>query len=88
MLLNHKEALNFIIENPDYVVPLTIARIEDVHSILIKNLDVERNNLISKRSMMVTKEQQESSVMQYLLLTNIAQYPSELLMQLNIKKQC
>ncbi|MFC3560160.1 Fic family protein [Pedobacter jamesrossensis] len=43
MLLNHKEALNFIIENPDYVVPLTIALIEDIHSILIKNLQVERN---------------------------------------------
>lgn len=43
MLLNHKEALNFIIESPDYVVPLTIARIEDIHSILIKDLEVERN---------------------------------------------
>lgn len=43
MLLNHKEALNFIIDNPDYVVPLTIARIEDVHSILVKDLPVERN---------------------------------------------
>jgi len=43
MLLNHKEALNFIIENTDYVVPLTIARIEDIHSILIKDLEVERN---------------------------------------------
>ncbi|NQX37818.1 Fic/DOC family protein [Pedobacter steynii] len=43
MLLNHKEALNFIIENPDYVVPLTIARVEDIHSILIKDLEVERN---------------------------------------------
>lgn len=43
MLLNHKEALNFIIDNPDYVVPLSIARIEDLHSILIKDLEVERN---------------------------------------------
>lgn len=43
ILLNHKEALNFIIENSDYVVPLTIARIEDIHSILIKDLEVERN---------------------------------------------
>lgn len=43
MLLNHKEALNFIIENPNYVIPLTIARIEDVHSILIKDLQVEPN---------------------------------------------
>lgn len=43
MLLNHKEALNFIIEHPDYVVPLSIKSIEDIHSILIKGLDVDRN---------------------------------------------
>jgi len=43
MLLNHKEALNFIVETPDYVVPLNIARIEDIQSILIKDLEVERN---------------------------------------------
>src|SRR5690606_5984856 len=43
MLLNHKEALNFIIDSPNYVVPLTIARIEDIHSILVKDLPVERN---------------------------------------------
>ncbi len=43
MLLNHKDALNFIIENPDYVFPLNIARIEDIHSLLIKDLEVERN---------------------------------------------
>lgn len=43
MLLNHKEALNFIIDNPDYLVPLTISRIEDIHSILVKDLPVERN---------------------------------------------
>lgn len=43
MLLNHKEALDFIINNPDYIEPLTIARIEDIHSILIKELGVDRN---------------------------------------------
>jgi Fic family protein len=43
MLLNHKEAINFIIENPDYVEPLAISRIEDIHSLLIKNLGVDRN---------------------------------------------
>jgi Fic family protein len=32
MLLNHKEAINFIIENPDYIEPLAISRIEDIHS--------------------------------------------------------
>jgi Fic family protein len=43
MLLDHKEAINFIIENPDYVVPLTIRSIEDIHSILTKDLGVDRN---------------------------------------------
>jgi len=43
MLLNHKEALDFIINNPDYIEPLTIARIEDIHSILIEDLGVDRN---------------------------------------------
>ncbi len=43
MLLNHKEAINFIVENPDYVTPLTTAGIEDIHSLLIKDLDVDRN---------------------------------------------
>lgn len=43
MLLNHKEAIDFIIENPNYVTPLTISRIEDIHSLLIKDLGVDRN---------------------------------------------
>ena len=43
MLLNHKDALNFIIDTPDYLYPLTVSKIEDIHSILIKELSVERN---------------------------------------------
>lgn len=43
MLLNHKEALNFIIANPDYLIPLTVRGIEDIHSLLIKDLGVDRN---------------------------------------------
>ncbi|MDF2430813.1 MAG: hypothetical protein JWP44_444 [Mucilaginibacter sp.] len=43
MLLNHKEAINFIIAHPDYVTPLTIRGIEDIHSILIKDLGIDRN---------------------------------------------
>lgn len=43
MLLNHKVALDFIIENPNYIYPLTVARIEDIHSILIKDLGISRN---------------------------------------------
>jgi predicted transcriptional regulator len=48
MLLNHKAALDFIIENPTYLAPLKPAGIEDIHSILMKNLDVDRN--IRKRA--------------------------------------
>ena len=43
MLLNHKEALDFIIDNPDYLFPLTLSKIEDIHSILIKDLEIDRN---------------------------------------------
>lgn len=43
MLLNHKDVLDFILENPDYVNPLTISKIEDIHSLLVKELGVDRN---------------------------------------------
>ncbi len=43
MLLNHKDAIDFIVENPDYLFPLTVSKIEDIHSILTKELNVDRN---------------------------------------------
>ena len=43
MLFNHKEAIDFIVENPDYLDPIEIKRIEDIHSILTKELGVDRN---------------------------------------------
>jgi Fic family protein len=43
MLLNHKEALDFILEQTDYLDPIQVSRIEDIHSILVKDLKVERN---------------------------------------------
>jgi Fic family protein len=43
MLLNHKAALDFILENPTYTSPLTVSIIEDIHSILIKDLNIDRN---------------------------------------------
>ena len=43
MLLNHKDALDFIIEHTDYLEPLTINKIEDIHSLLIKELEIDRN---------------------------------------------
>lgn len=43
MLLNHKEAIDFIIENPDYLNPLTLSGIEDIHFIMTKELGVDKN---------------------------------------------
>jgi Fic family protein len=43
MLLNHKDALDFIVAHPDYLEHLTISHIEDIHSLLVKDLNVDRN---------------------------------------------
>ena len=43
MLLNHKAAIDFIIDNPDYLIPLSVSKIEDIHSILMNELIVEKN---------------------------------------------
>lgn len=43
MLLNHKAALDFIIVTPGYTSPLTVASIEDIHSLLIQGLGIDRN---------------------------------------------
>ena len=43
MLLNHKDAFDFILDNPDYLMSLSVRKIEDIHSLLIKELGVERN---------------------------------------------
>ena len=51
MLLNHKDTLDFIIAQPDFLSSLSVARIEDIHSMLIKNLNVDRN--IRKRGVSV-----------------------------------
>ncbi len=43
MLLNHKDALDFILDVPDYLKSLTVGRIEEIHALLTKELGVERN---------------------------------------------
>ena len=43
MLLNHKAALKAIVEHSAYFRDLSLARMEDVHSVLIEELGVERN---------------------------------------------
>lgn len=43
MLLNHKDALDFVLDVPDYLKELSVPRIENIHSILTKELEVDRN---------------------------------------------
>lgn len=43
MLLNHKDAIDFIVANPDYLEDLSVKKIEDIHSLLIKELGINRN---------------------------------------------
>ena len=42
MLLNHKESLNFILDNPDYLQELTVSHIEDIHQLLTKDLSIDK----------------------------------------------
>lgn len=42
MLLNHKDALRFVLDNPDYLKELTISHIEDIHTLLTKELSVDK----------------------------------------------
>lgn len=41
MLLNHKDALRFVLDNPDYLQQLSIRHIEDIHQLLTKELSVD-----------------------------------------------
>lgn len=52
MLLNHKDALDFILENPEYLQEISIRRIEELHTLLVKELDVDKG--IRKRRVGVT----------------------------------
>lgn len=52
MLLNHKEAIDFLVQHKDYLYPLTPAKIEDVHGILTQGLGVDKN--LRKRRISIT----------------------------------
>ena len=43
MILNHKNIFNFILENRDEFVVLSRAKIEQVHTMLVKNLHITKN---------------------------------------------
>lgn len=42
MLLNHKYALRFILDTPNYLEQLTVSHIEDIHQLLTKDLSVDK----------------------------------------------
>ena len=42
MLLNHKDALSFVLDNPDYLKELTVSHIEDIHQLLTKDLSIDK----------------------------------------------
>lgn len=49
MLLNHKDALDFVLDIPDYLKELSVHRIENLHSILTKELEVDRMKIRHRR---------------------------------------
>lgn len=49
MLLNHKDALDFVLDVPDYLKELSVHRIENLHSILTKELEVDRMKIRHRR---------------------------------------
>ncbi len=52
MLLNHKEAIDYIVDAKNYFEQLTVAKIEVLHSILVKELPIKRN--LRKRKVGIT----------------------------------
>ena len=43
MILNHKDTIDFVATNSDYFLSLSVSKMEELHSILIKELGVDRN---------------------------------------------
>jgi Fic family protein len=52
MLLNHKEAIDFLVTNSDYGKKISIRAIEDLHAILIQDLGISKN--LRKRKVGIT----------------------------------
>lgn len=52
MLLNHKDAIDFIIDNNNFIHPIDTKKIEYIHSLLVKELEVSKN--IRKRRIGIT----------------------------------
>ena len=52
MLLNHKDALDFVLADPEYLKEISIWRIEELHARLTKELNVDKG--IRKRRVGIT----------------------------------
>ena len=52
MLLNHKVALDFILQEPDYLKTVSVSKIKSINSLLINELGVDKN--IRKRKVGIT----------------------------------
>lgn len=52
MLLNHKDALDFVLSDPEYLKEISVWRIEELHNLLTKELDVDKG--IRKRRVGIT----------------------------------
>ncbi len=52
ILLNHKEVIDFVIENRDFMGDLSVDKIAFLHSMLIKELGIDKN--IRKRKVGIT----------------------------------
>ncbi len=49
MIINHKKALDYLIDRPEYYKELSLAKIEDIHRLLVDGLDVSlgvRSNVV------------------------------------------
>lgn len=52
MLLNHKYAIDFVVANPTYLCAISVAKMEEIHSLLIQDLGIDKN--IRKRRVGIT----------------------------------
>ncbi len=43
MLLNHKDAMDYILDEPNYIAPISLSKLEEIHRILTKNLHIDPN---------------------------------------------
>ena len=52
MLINHKDALEFVLADPEYLKEISIRRIEELHALLTKELNVDKG--LRKRRVGIT----------------------------------